>query len=140
MRRVLMTIALVAIVVTGIDPHLLSIPFYDRAALAPLFGQRYASWRDYSPFLDGVRAHTHAGESVAVLVPAVHWERGYSYAYYRASYVLAGRVVLPLIDDADRFHPENLRRAELVAIWRAPVPPTHRKLVWQGNGGLLVRR
>ena len=140
LRRVLMTIALIAIVVAGIDSKLLSIPFYDRAALAAVFEQRYGAWGGFSPFLDGVRAHTRAGESVAVLVPTVHWEGGYSYAYYRASYVLAGREVLPLFDDADRFHPENLRRAELVAIWGAPVPPTHRKFVWQGYGGLLVRR
>ena len=141
MRRALMIATLIAIVVAGIDPKLLSIPFYDRAALAPLFA-RFAdrNWQQYARFLGGVREHTRGGERVAVLVPATEWESGYSYAYYRASYLLAGREVLPLLDEQNRFHPENLQRAELVAVWRAPVPPTHRNVVWSGDGGVLVRR
>ena len=141
LRRVLSIVAFAAIVVAGIDPYLLRVPFYDRAALAMAF-DRYAdrSWQQYAQFLRDVREQTQPGQRIAVLVPATTWDSGYSYAYYRASYFLAGREVLPLFDDADRAHPENLSRADLVAAWRARVPPTHRKLVWRGDGGVLVRR
>jgi hypothetical protein len=140
-RRTLMIVAVAAIVLSRIDPNLLRVPFYDRAALAPLF-ERYADrqWLQYAQFLRGVRAHTRAGERVAVLVPTLDWDNGYAYAYYRASYFLAGREVLPLADAMYRVHPENLRRADLLAVWRAPVPPTHQKVIWQGDGGVLVRR
>ena len=140
-RRTLMIVAFAAIVLSRIDPVLLRVLFYDRAALAPLF-ERYADRQglQYAQFLRGVRAHTRAGERVAVLVPTLDWDNGYSYAYYRASYFLTGREVLPLADERHRVHPENLQRADLVAAWRAPVPTTHRTLVWQGDGGVLVRR
>jgi hypothetical protein len=138
---VLSTLVFAAIVVASIDPVLLRFPFYDRAVLAPLF-ERYADrqWVQYAAFLRGVRAHTRGGETIAVLAPTLDWDHGYSYAYYRASYFLSGREVLPLADEARRVHPENLQRAELVAVWRAAVPPTHRTVVWSGDGGVLVRR
>jgi len=140
-RRVLTIVAFAAIIVSSLDPILLQFPFHDRARLRPLF-EYYAdhTWQQYAKFLRGVREHTHNGETVAVLVPVIDWDRGYSYAYYRASYILAGREVLPLFQPDNRVHPENLRRAELVAVWRARVPPTHRTLVWSGDGGVLVRR
>ena len=141
LRRTLMIVAFAAIVLSRIDPLLLRFPFYDRASLAPLF-ERYADrqWLQYAQFLRGVRAHTRPGDRVAVLVPTLDWDNGYSYGYYRASYFLTGREVLPLADERHRVHPENLQRADLVAAWRAPVPTTHRTLVWQGDGGVLVRR
>ncbi len=141
LRRALPIVAFAAIVVAGIDPYLLSMPFADRAALAPLF-DRYAdrSWQQYAQFLRDLREHTQPGQRIVVIVPATTWDGGYSYAYYRASYFLAGREVLPLFDDASRAHPENLRGADLVAAWRARVPLTHRTLVWRGDGGVLVRR
>jgi hypothetical protein len=140
-RRTLMIAALAAIVLSCIDVNLLRVLLYDRAALAPRF-ERYADrqWLQYAQFLRGVRAHTRAGERVAVIVPTLDWDNGYSYAYYRASYFLAGREVVPLADEMKRVHPENLQRADVVAAWRAPLPTTHRRLVWQGDGGVLVRR
>jgi hypothetical protein len=141
LRRALMILALAAIIVTRIEPHLLRFPFYDRAALAALFARRAdRTWMQYAQFLRDARAHTRNGESVAVLVPALRWDGGYSYAYYRASYFLAGREVLPFVDRDDHLHPENLQRADYVAAWRMQAPPTHAKVVWSGDGGVLVRR
>jgi len=141
MRRALTLAAFLAIVAASIKPMPLFVPFYGRARLEPLF-KRYdpPQWREYLPFLDGVRAHTRGGETVAVLVPTPRWDPGYAYAYYRASYVLAGREVLPLMDPEGRAHLENLLGAELVAVWHAPPPRTHQKLVWSGHGGALLRR
>jgi len=139
MRRALSLAAFAAIVVASIDPILLRFPFYRRAALAPVF-ERYADrmWLPYAAFLRGVREHTTNGQTIAVLVPTLDWDRGYSYAYYRASYFLAGREVLPLADEARRVHPENLQRAQFVASWRAAIP--RGTVVWSGDGGVLVRR
>ena len=136
-----MIVAFAAIVVSRIDPLLLAFPFRDRAVFAQP-RERYAdpAWIEYVQFLRDMRAHTHGGERIAIVVPVRTWDDGYGYAYYRASYFLTGREVLPLVDDRDRVHPENLRSADLVAAWRAPVPRTHRTLVWRGDGGALVGR
>jgi hypothetical protein len=141
LRRTLTIAAFAAILAASIDPVFLRLPFYDRATLAPLF-ERFADrmWLDYPAFLRGVRAHTRPGQSIAIVVPTLDWDLGYSYAYYRASYFLTGREVLPLADEERRVHPENLRRAELVAVWHVPAPASFRTVVWSGDGGLLVRR
>lgn len=141
MRRPWLIAAFLAIVAASINPMPLFVPFYGRARLEPLF-KRYdpPKWQEYAPFLYGVRAHTRGGETVAVLVPTPKWDPGYAYAYYRASYLLAGREVLPLMDTDGRVVPENLLRADFVAVWHAPLPLTHRTLVWSGHGGALLRR
>ena len=136
-----MIVAFAAIVLSRIDPLLLRFPFYDRASLAPLF-ERYADrqWLQYAQFLRGVRAHTRAGERVAVLVPTLDWDNGYSYAYYRASYFLSGREVLPLNDSEQHLQLLNFRNARYIAAWRTEVPQAHFTVVWSGAGGVLLRR
>lgn len=140
MRRTLMIAAFAAIVIASIDPAVLSVPFF-RASLAEP-RERYADpvWLEYVQFLRDVRARTRGGERIALVVPVREWDKGYCYAYYRASYFLSGREVLPLVDSSDRLHLENLRRADVVAAWRAAAPPTHRTVVWRGDGGALVAR
>jgi hypothetical protein len=140
-RRALILAALAAIVITRIEPQLLRFPFNNLAQLAPRF-EHYAdqTWWEYAQFIRGVREQTRPGDTVAVLVPVLGWEQGYSYAYYRASYFLAGREVLPLVDPLSRRHPENLQRAQYVAVWRTASPPPFRTVVWSGHGGMLVRR
>ena len=93
---------------------------------------------DYPAFLAEVARRTKPNQSIAIVVPMRHWDAGYSYAYYRASYFLAGRRVVPLVDPDDRVHPERLREADFVAAWRVPefYGP---QVVWQGHGGVLLR-
>src|SRR6478672_6985903 len=111
-RRVAAATLFTAIVVIGIEPVLLSLPFRDRQAVtAAVAGRTDQLFPGYTDFLAEVRAHTRAGDSIAILVPSRSWERGYSYAYYRASYLLAGREVLPLFDRSDRTVTENMRAA-----------------------------
>jgi hypothetical protein len=96
-------------------------------------------WPSYPAFLDELRSVTKPGDTIAVVVPPKTWDGGYSYAYYRASYFLAGRQVLPVVDDANRALPQNIAAAHYLAVWRAPVPPGWR-VVWSGHrGALLVR-
>lgn len=138
-RPALALLAFVAIVALRVEPQLLKLPFQDREPLARAFtGYADRLWPQYPRFLEGVRAHTKAGDRVAVIVPSMRWDSGYSYAYYRASYFLSGREVLPLVMAGDVPHPENYRAAQYVAVWNAP--PPHGTVVWQGEGGVLLRR
>jgi hypothetical protein len=140
-RRVFAIAALAAIIALRLEPRLLRLPFIDRSA----FAQAYARmadrlWIEYPRFLEGVRAHTRPGDAIAIVVPSLRWDDGYSYAYYRASYFLAGREVLPLADAKDRLHPENFRAARYVAVWRTELPARRYEVVWSGHGGVLLRR
>jgi hypothetical protein len=138
-RRALIIIALAAIVVMCIEPGLLMMPFIDRAPYArELDGLPDRQWPRYPRFLEGVRAHTRPGDTIAIVFPTMGWEAGYSYAYYRASYFLSGREVLPLVDPQDGRLPQNFREARYVAAFgatlRAPAD-----IVWRGEGGTLLR-
>jgi hypothetical protein len=138
-RRWLALIAILAIFALSIDRQLLILPFLNRAPLAMAFAQRADRlWPQFPRFLDGVRAHTQNGDSIALVAPTFDWDSGYSYAYYRASYFLSGREVLPLIDADDRKHPENFRAAKYIAVWRTRVTPSG-TAVWAGDGGVLTR-
>ena len=132
-------IALAAIVVMCIEPILLRTPFLVRAfytgELARLPDRQ---WARYPQFLEGVRSHTRSGDTIAIVFPVMGWDAGYSYAYYRASYFLPGREVLPLVDLQDRPLPQNFREARYVAAFGAELR-TPAEIVWQGEGGTLLR-
>ena len=113
----------------------------DREPLRKYFASRPDRlWRQYPVFLEAVRERTQNGDSIALIAPTLDWENGYSYAYYRSSYFLAGREVLPVADSRGGLHPENFRRARYVAVWGREMPPGHRTVVWQGYGGVLLRQ
>ena len=139
-RRVLALLVLVALIVVRIEPRLLRL-IVDRAPTARFYAA-FADrlWPQYPQFLDGVRAHTQNGDSIAIVVPTLDWDRGYSYAYYRASYFLAGREVLPLSDSGNHLQLLNFRNAKYIAVWNTSMPQAHFTTVWQGAGGVLLRR
>jgi hypothetical protein len=141
MRRNVAIILFVALALLSIDRVLVRFPFSDRAKLHRFFTE-YRPDRQWYPefpaFLEGVRAQTKTGDSVALIVPAMKWDYGYSYAYYRASYFLAGREVLPLVRLDDAALPQNFERAKYVAAWRRNVTDATRHVVWQGHGGTLL--
>ncbi len=56
----------------------------------------------------------------------------------RASYFLAGREVLPLLYRTDAPIPENLKKAEYLAVWQAAGSRAH--VVFQGSGGVVRSR
>jgi hypothetical protein len=123
----------------GVASRLLQLPFIDRGPSARAMARypdRY--WPDYRGFLEGVREHTKPGDTIAVIVPGMSWEGGYSYAYYRASYFLTGREVLPLVRPDDARLVQNLRDAKYVAVFgvglRIPAD-----VVWQNGRGALLR-
>jgi hypothetical protein len=140
-RRVLALLSVIVILALRIEPQLIQIPFLDRKPLAAFFARRPDRlWPAYPRFIEGVRALTRDGDSIALIAPTLDWDKGYSYAYYRASYLLPGREVLPVADSSGGLHPENFRRARYVAVWGRDLPPGHNTIVWRGDGGVLLRR
>ncbi len=127
-RRIAAFLCLLAIVALRVEPQLLRLPFMNRQPIsAALTRVPDRAWPEFPRFLEAVRAQTRPGDSIAVIVPGMKWDEGYSYAYYRASYFLAGRDVLPLVTADGRTHPENFRAARYIAVWR-------------GDRGVLLRR
>src|SRR5437016_14526709 len=112
LRRALTIICLATIVVVGVAARLFQLPFIDRGPSERAMA-RYSdrAWPDYPLFLQGVREHTRPSDTIAVTVPAMTWDGGYSYAYYRASYFLTGREVLPLVAPHNERLPQNFRAA-----------------------------
>ena len=68
----------------------------------------------------------------------MHWDGGYSYAYYRASYFLSGREVLPLVTRQDKPVLDNFKRAKFIAVWQKRVSDDTRHVVWSGHHGVLL--
>ena len=124
-----------AIVILSVDPPLFVLALQDRAGRRELLTRRADPHPELVRFLEGVRAHTRRGDSIVLLLPVRDAER-YSAAYFRASYHLAGRVVLPAIGEDGSIHRGNIAEAKYVAGWRVGYPG---RIVWSGEGGLLVR-
>jgi hypothetical protein len=132
--RLLAALLFGAIVVGGLWPsHLRTLADPEREIYQP---DRRTP--DYPAFLAEVARRTKPNQSIAIVVPMRHWNAGYAYAYYRASYFLAGRRVVPIVDSDDQLHPERLREADFVAVWRVPGFSGPEE-IWRGHGGVLFR-
>lgn len=140
-RKILGGLLFAAIVAGGIDPRRVRFLFVDRTALgAQLTLAPDAQAPTYPRFLEEIARRTKPGDSIAILVPMRHWTGGYAYAFYRATYFLPGRNVIPLIDLEDAMHPERLREARYIAAWRMLPLPGPWEVAWRGPDGLLLRR
>ncbi|HVR41149.1 MAG TPA: hypothetical protein VMU84_18795 [Thermoanaerobaculia bacterium] len=133
MRRTAAIVWFIALIGAGIQPWLLRLPFSGRDELAAT----YATIPDggaesYVAFLRGVRERTQRGDAI-VIVFASSEPKHYEYAWYRASYLLAGRDVLPVT-------PENFARAKWIAAWRRNVRAEGFAPAWSGADGVLLRR
>lgn len=140
-RRALAAVCFAVIIISALEPRLLRILFIDRAVIRAAFERSPDEdwYPDYPAFLNAVREHTKRGDSVALIVPPAKWDDGYAHAYYRASYLLAGREVLPVVTPKDQVVMRNFDRAQFAAFWHVR-PPKSARVVWQGNGGTLVTR
>ena len=118
-----------AIVIAGIDLQFLHL-LRDTSPPPPP--------RPYDLFLREVARRTRPGQKIAILGRFRRWDLDYSYRYYRATYILAGRPVIPLMSPDDKMHPERLRHADLIAAWEMEVPG--HQLLWRAHGGALYRR
>jgi len=134
-----------AIVALRIEPQLLQMPFVSHRILSVILyrwpeTQMPGDWLRFPRFLQEVRARTKEGDKIAVIIPTMKWDDGYSYAYYRSSYYLTGRDVLPLLTPDNQSHMENFYAAQYVIVWHRPVHPRMGSVVWEGEGGALVKR
>ena len=125
----------------GFEPFFFRIFFADRAAAsAALTAGPDRAAPGYADFLREVKKRTPADARVALLVPMRQWSGGYEYAYYRASYALVPREVIPLVDPDDEAHLERAVEADYVAAWRmAPRIPGFTQ-VWDADGSVLLER
>lgn len=140
-RRPLYAILLAAMLLGGFEPFFFRVFFADRAvAGVELTEAPDRAAPGYAAFLREVRNRTPEGARVAIVVPMRRWSGGYEYAYYRASYALTAREVIPLVDRDDAAHLERLRGADYVAAWRmSPRIPGFVR-IWDGEGSALLRR
>jgi hypothetical protein len=118
-----------AIVLLGFDRGLLRVSVPPWRPSAEALARRADPNPGLAAFLAGVHAHTGKGDAIVLVLPQPLWREAEAYLY-RGSYHLAGREVLPPT-------PENVRRADYLAAWRVPMRGA---AVWQGHGGVLVRR
>jgi hypothetical protein len=139
-RELLAGTIFVLLVAGSFQPFYLKVLVLDRDALAEKIDfLRFGMLPEIRPFLESVERRTAEGESVALVTPADGWMLGYRYAFYRASYVLAGRTVLPVMTPAGSSIPQNLKNADVVAAWQVELNPALFEILWRGDGGTLAR-
>ncbi len=140
MRRIAASVASIILVLLAIEPTLLRLPFADRTALRDAMERAPdRTWYpEYPLFLEEVRRRTPKGSAIALVVPIRRWEAGYGYAFFRASYFLAGRELLPILTADDRPRNESFRRARYLAVWG--INGRGGREVWRGHGGVLLER
>lgn len=139
--RELLAGAIFILVLAGsFQPFYLRVLLDDRVALAERIDfLRFGKMPGIRSFLQSVESRTEKGDSVALVTPFSGWNLGYEYAFYRASYVLAGRTVLPVMTPAGDSIPRNLKNADVVAAWQVDLDPRHFEILWRGDGGILAR-
>lgn len=126
----------------GTQFFFLALPFRNLSGLAERLQRLPDLDADgYPAFLQEVRKRTRPGDSIAIFFPVRDWNEGYAYAYYRASYFLTGRRVVPLVAPDNRLLLQSLRDATYVAAWGKRLPDAHHAHapVWEGSGGVLYR-
>jgi hypothetical protein len=140
-RRLAAGLMFAALTIASVNPVLIRMPFDDRNYMHDAFvmAPDGAWFPNYPAFLRDVRAATKPGDTIALAVSNMKWDDGYSYAYYRASYILSGREVLPLISPDDARIPANFRRAQYIAAWRVRIAGMRQVGPASHDGVLLAR-
>ncbi|HEV7922576.1 MAG TPA: hypothetical protein VGR02_17470 [Thermoanaerobaculia bacterium] len=139
-RRIAAAAVFAILVVLSVEKTLLRLPFIDRTPLRiSMETSPDRSWYPaYPRFLAEVRRRTPPGARIALVVPMPTWETGYDYAFFRASYFLAGREVLPILTRDGKPFGDNVRNAQYLAAWG--VNARGGRELWRGNGGVLLQR
>jgi hypothetical protein len=109
-----------------------------RAMLTELPYRKLAGFRR---FLLEVDRTTPRGARIAICLPFTGWESGYGYGYYRASFLLPGKQVVPLLrPDADLPAPGNVAVADFVACWHGAPRVDGFEELWRSGDGVLLKR
>ena len=89
-------------------------------------------------YLD-VAQRTPPGARILILIPKM--PRGaYVYAFSRAHYPLAGRVLVPVVDPATEAVLPRVEPAEYIVCWRGCAAPPGFAAIWSSADGALLRR
>jgi hypothetical protein len=129
-------LVLAMLVIGGFEPYYVRIFGVDatrtRAAMTELPYRKLPGLRR---LLLDVDRSTPPGAKIAIALPFRDWEGGYGYGYYRSSFLLPGKQVVPLLP------PQNLRFADYVAVWKGrPAIDGFVPLWTTSDGTLMVRR
>lgn len=138
-RAPLYAILIAGMLAGGFQPFFVRIFVSDREQLSRTLAEA-PDRPGYADFLREVRRLTPEGSRIAILVPMRQWNRGYSYAYYRASYFLTGREVVPVVDPDDVAHLERLRGADFVASWEMTPRIAGFSPIWRDERSALLQR
>ena len=139
MSRAAAVVLLVATVALVIDWRLLSLLFIDRESVArALATEADSPGPEYPRLIAAVHQRTQRGEAIAIIGPYRKWESGYDYPFYRASYLLPDRRVLPTLKANGDFDATILRNADYVLFWRVGHPPGA-DVIWREGDSALVR-
>jgi hypothetical protein len=140
-RRRLAIVCFLATAAAAINPVLLRMPFSNRAGLGAALTampERAGYYPDYPLFLADVRSHTRDGDRIALFVPDLAW-RGYDHAFFRATYLLYGREILPVLARDDKPMPQNVAAANYIAMWNVTPATTLGTTVVASHRGRLIR-
>ena len=130
--RIASVVALAMIVIGGFEPFYLRIFTVDGASMRAAFTELpYRKMPGLRQLLIGADARTPPGARIAICVPFTEWDGGYGYAYYRASYLLPGKQVVPIDHAGD---------ADFVVCWHVRPAIAGFAPVWQNADGVLLRR
>ena len=139
-RRILAAVLFALILFGGFKQAFVWMLFGDVGPLRVAFARLPdRNTPEYPLFLRAVAERTKPGERIAIFVPMRHWNGGYAYAYYRASYFLAGRRIIPVVDPDDSAHLDRFEEADWIASWRMDLPADRFDVVWKGHQGRLAR-
>lgn len=142
-RRLAAGLIFVALVASGVRGSILRLLFpphrppdvagpVDGVDRRPLRFRNDPTPLELQRFLEDVRGSTLRGERIAFAAGPGH--DGFSYTYWRASYVWSGRTVLLPVS---LVAPEN---ADVIAIWNAQYDDPRYEVLWREGNGALARR
>ena len=145
-----------AIAAGAFEPFYLRIFTTNRARFGAMLADLpYRKMTGMKQFLLEVRTRTDEGDAVALAAPfdrtvrpgesddsivKTTREGGYDYIYNRASYLLAGRRLVPLPDPGEHPSSRDLQNAKFIAAYRCDPAVPGFAVVWRGRDGELLRR
>jgi len=134
--------AFLAIAAGSFETFYLRIYTIDAAALRAQWTELpYRKVPGLRRLLAEVERRTPQGARILLATPHRPGEGGYSYAYARATYALAGRELVPLLDPTtEKALPLRLDTVDYIACWRACAAPEGFTAIWRSDDGVLLRR
>ena len=125
----------------GFERFYLTVFTIDRAREEAAFAELpFRKMTGLRAFLAAVDAHTPPHARIAIWVPFQQWEGGYGYAYGRASYLLPGKQVVPLLAlHEDKVQFANLTQADYLAVFGQQIVAPGFTTTWQDDHGTLMK-